>query len=74
MTITFRPLDETRLAHMPASRSTAPGTLWRRAGRSLATTVKTILPIVATLAIFAVILAAIIALRFTVWLPMYLRY
>ena len=59
---------------MPASRPTAPGTLWSGAGHSLATTAKKILPIVATLAIFAVILVAIVALRFAVWLPMYLRY
>ena len=74
MTITFRPWNETRIAHMPASKPAAVGNLRSRAGHGIIAAAKNTLPVVLAFLMFAGILVAIIALRLAIWLPMYLRY
>ena len=74
MTITFRPWNETWIAHVPVSKPTALGNLWSRNGRRIIASGKKTLPVVFGFLIFAAILVAIIAIRLAIWLPMYLRF
>ena len=74
MTITFRPWNETRIAHMPASKPAAVGNQRPCAGRGIIAAAKNTLPVVLAFLMFAGILVAIIALRLAIWLPMYLRH
>jgi hypothetical protein len=74
MTIAFRPWAEPEIARRPRSRPSALGSAWSRAARRIMASVKRIFPIILVLAIFAVILAATIALRLAIWLPVYYRH
>ena len=74
MTITFRPWNETRIAHVPVSKPPALGNLSSRTGRRIIAAAKKALPVVLAFLIFAAILVAIIAIRLAIWLPMYLRF
>jgi len=70
MTITFRNWAEPKIARGPLSRS-ALGNAWSRATRRIMATAKRAYPVILVFAIFAVFLAATIALRLAIWLPMY---
>jgi hypothetical protein len=72
MTITFRNWAEPQIAHGPLWRS-ARGRLWSRATHWISATAKQVFPVIAVFAIFAAFLAATIALRLAIWLPLYYR-
>jgi hypothetical protein len=72
MTITFRNWPEPKTERAPLWRS-SPGKLWSRASRRVIAATRQALPVIAVLAFFAVALAATIALRFVIWLPMYMH-
>jgi hypothetical protein len=74
MTITFRPWNETRIAHVPISGSSALGNMSSRTGRRIIAAAKKTLPVFLAFLIFAAILVAIIAIRLAIWLPMHLRH
>ncbi len=71
MTVTFRPWAEPQTARRPMSRLSALGNAWSRAIRWIMATAKRGYPVFLVFAIFATILAATIALRLAIWLPMY---
>jgi hypothetical protein len=73
MTITFRPWAEPQIARRPISRRSALGNAWSRATRWISATAKQVFPVIAVFAIFAAFLAATIALRLAIWLPLYYR-
>jgi hypothetical protein len=73
MTITFRNWPEPKTERAPLWRS-SPGKLWSSATRWISATAKQVFPVIAVLAFFAVALAATIALRFVIWLPLYYRH
>ena len=74
MTITFRPWAEPQIARRPISRRLALGNAWSRATRWISATAKQVFPVIAVFAIFAAFLAATIALRLVIWLPLYYRH
>jgi hypothetical protein len=74
MTITFRPWAEPRIACRPISRRSALGNACSRATRRIIATAKQVFPVIAVFAIFATLLAATIALRLVIWLPLYYRH
>ena len=51
-----------------------PRQTWSRTTRWIITTAKQVLPIIAVFAIFAAVVAATIALRLAIWLPLYYRH
>ena len=73
MTITFRHCAEPQIARPPAWRA-AFGRVRSRAARRIVATAKQIYPVILVLAIFAALLAATIALRLAIWLPLYFRH
>jgi hypothetical protein len=74
MTITFRPWAEPQIARRPISRRSALGNAWSRATRWISAAAKQVFPVIAVFAIFAAFLAATIALRLVIWLPLYNRH
>ena len=74
MTITFRPWAEPQIARRPESRRSALGKLRSHATRWMIAMAKQVYPIVVVLAIFAALVAATIALRLAIWLPLYYRH
>ena len=46
---------------------------WLRARRWIIATAKKVLPVIAVFAVFAAVVAATIALRLAIWLPLYFR-
>jgi hypothetical protein len=74
MTITFRNWAEPQIERRPISRRSALGNAWSRATSWIMATAKQAFPVIAVLAFFAVALAATIALRFVIWLPLYYRH
>jgi len=73
MTITFRHWAEPQIARRPISRHSALGNAWSRAIPRIMATAKRVYPIILLVVFFAVILAATIALRLAIWLPMYMH-
>lgn len=73
MTITFRNWAEPQIARSPISRRSALGNAWSHATRWISATAKRAYPVILVFAIFAVFLAATIALRLAIWLPMYMH-
>jgi hypothetical protein len=73
MTITFQQWPESQIARRPVSRPLALGNAWSRAIPRIIATAKRVYPIILMVAFFAVILAATIALRLAIWLPMYMH-
>ena len=71
MTITFRPWAEPQIACRPISRRLALGNAWSRATRWISATAKQVFPVIAVFAVFATVLAATIALRLAIWLPLH---
>jgi hypothetical protein len=73
MTITFQQWPEPQIARRPVSRPSALGNAWSRATRRIMATAKRVYPVIIMVAIFTVIIAATIALRLAIWLPMYMH-
>jgi hypothetical protein len=73
VTITFRHWAEPQIAPRPRSRPSALGNAWSRATRWIIAMAKQVFPVIAVFAIFAAVLAATIALRLAIWLPMYMH-
>jgi len=73
MTITFQQWSEPQIARRPVSRPSALGNAWSHATRRIMATAKRVYPVIIMVAIFTVIIAATIALRLAIWLPMYMH-
>jgi len=72
MTITFRHYAEGQNAGQPKWPA-ALGRLRARATSWIVAMAKQVFPVIAVFAIFAAVLAATIALRLAIWLPMYMH-
>jgi hypothetical protein len=72
MSITSHPRNVTQIVNRPSSGSSDLSTEWLSVLRWTAAIAKRAYPIVLILALFATALAATIALRLAIWLPMYL--
>jgi hypothetical protein len=73
MSITSHPRDVTQIVNRPSSGSSDLSTVWLSVLRWTAAIAKRAYPIVLIFALFATALAATIALRLAIWLPMYLH-
>ncbi len=73
MTITFRQYAERQNTRGPTWPA-ALGRLRSRAARWIVATAKKVFPVIAVFAVFAAVLAATIALRLAIWLPLYYRH
>jgi hypothetical protein len=72
MSITSRPNVFTQIINRPSSRSSDVSTMWLSMLRWTVATAKRAYPIVLVFALFGTAIAATIALRLAIWLPMYL--
>jgi hypothetical protein len=74
MSITSHPRNITQIVNRPSFGSADLSTVWLSVLRWTAAIAKRAYPIVLIFALFATALAATIALRLAIWLPMYLRH
>ena len=74
MSITSHPRDVTQIVNRSPSGSSDLSTVWLSVLRWTAAMAKRAYPIVLIFALFATALAATIALRLAIWLPMYLHH
>ena len=73
MTMLIRHWTEARTARKHTS-PWALGRVWPHSARWIIATTKQVYPIVVVFAIFAAVVAATIALRLAIWLPLYYRH
>ena len=73
MTMLIRHWTEGRTARKHTS-PWALGRVWSHSARWIIATTKQVYPIVVVFAIFAAVVAATIALRLAIWLPLYYRH